>query len=64
MVVAGNARLDLSQWHDRKVNVFEDYRRAFGEDPPRVKSVGIMSDSDNTGVSVEAFYGDIRFLKN
>jgi hypothetical protein len=28
-----------------------------------VKSVGIMSDSDNTGVSVEAFYGDIRFLK-
>jgi len=64
MVIAGNSRLDLSQWHDKKVNVLEDYRRAFGEEPPRVKSVGIMSDSDNTGVSVEAFYGDIRFLKN
>jgi len=64
MVIAGNAERDLTRWHDAKVNVLEDFRRAFGEEPPRIKSVGIMSDSDNTGVSIEAFYGDIRFLKN
>jgi hypothetical protein len=64
MVVAANATRDLSRWHEAKVNVLEDYRRAFGEEPPRVKSVGIMSDSDNTGSSVEAFFGDIRFLRN
>ncbi len=64
MVVAANARRDLTAWHEARVNVLADYRRAFGEDPPRVKTVGIMSDSDNTGSSVEAFYGDIRFLKN
>ncbi len=64
MVVAGNASRDLSRWHEARVNVLEDFRRAFGEDPPRVKSVGIMTDSDNTGSSIEAFFGDIRFSKN
>jgi hypothetical protein len=63
MVVAGNSARDLSRWHEARVNVLEDYRRAFGEEPPRVKSVGIMSDSDNTGSSIEAFFGDIRFRK-
>ena len=63
MVIAGNSDLDLSRWHDKKVNVLEDYRRAFGEEPPRLRSVGIMSDSDNTGTSVEAFYGDIHFRR-
>jgi len=43
------------------VNVLEDYRRAFGEEPPRVRSVGIMSDSDNTGERTVAYYGDISF---
>jgi hypothetical protein len=63
MVVAGNSARDLSRWHETRVNVLEDYRRAFGEEPPRVKSVGIMSDSDNTGSTIEAFFGDIRFRK-
>jgi len=63
MVVAGNSQRDLSRWHEARVNVLEDFRRAFGEEPPRVKSVGIMSDSDNTGSSVEAWFGDIRFRK-
>ena len=63
MVVAGNSSRDLSRWHDARVNVLEDYRRAFGEEPPRVKTVGIMSDSDNTGSNIEAFFGDIRFRK-
>jgi hypothetical protein len=63
MVIAGNSHRDLTHWHEARVNVLEDYRRAFGEEPPRVKSVGIMSDSDNTGSSIEAFFGDIRFRK-
>lgn len=61
MVVAANGARDLSRWHETRVNVLEDYRRAFGEDPPRINKVGIMSDSDNTGTSIEAFFGDIRF---
>jgi len=62
MVIAGNATRDLARWHDMTFNVLEDFRRAFGEEPPRIKTVGIMSDSDATGSSVEAYFGDIRFL--
>ncbi len=61
MIVAGSGRKDLGTWHEERVNVLEDYRRAFGEEPPRVRAVGIMSDSDNTGARTVAWYGDIRF---
>lgn len=61
MVVAGSGSRNLGVWHEERHNVLADYRRAFGEDPPRVASVGIMSDSDNTGASVTAYFGDIRF---
>lgn len=61
MIVAGNSERDLSRWYRERVNVLEDYRRAFGEDPPRVNTVGVMSDSDNTGADVVAYFGDISF---
>ena len=61
MVVAGSGQRSLNAWHNERHNVLADYRRAFGEDPPRVASVGIMSDSDNTGASITAYFGDIRF---
>ncbi len=64
MVVAANSGRDLTRWHQQRVNILEDYRRAFNEEPPRVKAVAIMSDSDNTGTTVEAFYGDITFRRN
>ena len=62
MIVAANGGRDLSRWQVERVNLLEDYRRAFGEDPPRVRSVGIMSDSDNTNSVIEAWFGDIRVL--
>lgn len=61
MIVAGSGRQDLGRWHAERVNVLEDYRRAFGEEPPRVRAIGIMSDADNTGERTTAWFGDIRF---
>ena len=43
-------------------HLVEDYRRAFGEDPPKVGAVAIMTDTDNTGEEAVAWYGAIRFL--
>jgi hypothetical protein len=51
------------QWVTERRNVFEDYRRAFGEEPPRISGVGIMTDTDNTGETATAWYGDVVFLK-
>lgn len=47
---------------DEERNLAEDYRRAFGEDPPKVGAVAIMTDTDNTGEEAVAWYGAIRFL--
>ena len=38
----------LGQWFKEEVNVLEDYRRAFGHQPPSMAWVAIMNDSDNT----------------
>jgi len=48
-------------WQSERRNVFEDYRQIFGEEPRRVGAVAIMTDSDNTGTSAQAWYDDIRF---
>ena len=61
MIVVAGGRKDVGTWQDERVNLLYDYRRAFGEEPPRVRAVGIMSDSDNTGARTVAWYGDIRF---
>jgi hypothetical protein len=63
MIVAASGRDHVGTWQEERVNLLEDFRRAFGEDPPRVRAVGIMSDSDNTRVRTVAWYGDIRFEK-
>ena len=63
MIVAGSGTGNLGEWHEERVNLLEDYRRAFGEEPPRVRAVGIMSDSDNTGERTVAYFGDIRFSR-
>jgi Protein of unknown function (DUF3047) len=62
-IVAASGSRDVNRWHERRVNVLEDFRRAFGEEPPRIRAVGLMSDSDNTGGQAVAYYGDIQFRK-
>jgi hypothetical protein len=63
MIVAESGPNGLGEWREVTRNLYEDYRRAFGEEPPPVRSVGIMTDSDNTGASAEAYYGDIVFQR-
>jgi hypothetical protein len=41
----------------------EDYKQAFGKEPPMISGVAIMTDTDNTGESAIAYYGDIPFKK-
>jgi hypothetical protein len=50
------------QWVEETRNVFEDYRRYFGKEPPKAGAIAIMTDTDNTGESATAWYGPIRLL--
>ena len=61
MIVAESGRERLGQWQEVTRNVVEDYKRAFGKYPGPITSIGIMTDTDNTGDNVHAWYGDIEF---
>jgi len=61
MVVAQSGDHNAGRWIAERHNVLEDYRAAFGSDPKRLVSIGVMSDADNTGATVEAYYGDLSF---
>ena len=63
MIVVESGPEKVNQWVNEERNVLEDYRKAFGEDPPLVSGVALMTDTDNTGESATAYYGDISFRK-
>lgn len=54
---SGNTR--AGRWVVERRNLVDDYVRAFGREPPRAMGVAIMTDSDGTGETTSALYGDI-----
>jgi hypothetical protein len=63
MIVVESGADRLHQWVNEERNVYGDYKQAFGEEPPKISGVAIMTDTDNTGESATAYYGDILFEK-
>lgn len=59
MVVVDNGSAGLGSWQSFVRNVRDDYRRAFNEEPQRLLSLGVMTDTDNTGERAQAWYGDL-----
>jgi len=51
MLVKRSGNSDTGRWVEEEANILDDYRRAFGEDPPRRARLAVMNDSDNTGES-------------
>lgn len=50
----------LNQWLDYERDIRADYERAFGEPPGALIAVGVMTDSDNTRSTTQAWYGPLR----
>jgi hypothetical protein len=61
MIVIESGKNKVGQWVDEERNLYEDYKKAFGSEPPMVSGVAIMTDTDNTSESAIAYYGDIAF---
>ena len=57
---AGAAK--AGSWVNEEVNALEDYREAFGGDPPEEASLAVMNDSDNTGESSVSFLEFIEVI--
>jgi hypothetical protein len=63
MIVLQAGIVNMGEWIEQEVNVLEDYRQAFGKDPPNIASIAIMNDSDNTGESSVSFIDFIEIYK-
>ena len=62
MVVESGAK-NLNRWINEERDIYADYRNTFRKEPPMISGVAIMTDTDNTGESATAYYGDIQFHK-
>ena len=63
MIVVENGAANLNRWMTVERNLLDDYRAAFEDEAPPIVGVAIMTDTDNTGESATAWYGDIVFKK-
>jgi hypothetical protein len=59
MIVVESGPERLGVWRAYSRDVVDDYRRAFGDEPPRISGIAIMTDTDDTRESTVAWYGDI-----
>lgn len=63
MIVVESGTDRVGRWLAYERDVVADYRAAFGEDPPPISGVGLMTDADDTGASALAYYGDIALSR-
>ena len=63
MFVLESGKEKLNAWVSEERNVYEDYKKAFGDEPSMINGVAIMTDTDNTRETAMAYYGDIVFKK-
>jgi hypothetical protein len=63
MIVVESGETRVNQWVSEERNIYDDYKKAFGQEPPMISGIAIMTDTDNTGESATAYYGDIIFRK-
>jgi hypothetical protein len=49
----------VGKWKSFERDVYADFKRAFNDEPTHISGVAIMVDTDNTGESASARFGDI-----
>jgi hypothetical protein len=62
MIAIESGEENAGKWVNETRNVLQDYRNAFGKEPPKAGAIAIMTDTDNTGEAAIAWYGPIRIL--
>lgn len=59
MIVAESGSDRLGRWVHIARNVAEDFRAAFGEEPPPISAVVVAADTDNTRETARSWFGNI-----
>jgi hypothetical protein len=59
MVAVESGNSMAGQWLTEERDLLADYRRLFGTEPQDAEAIAIMTDTDNTGGTADAWYGEI-----
>jgi hypothetical protein len=57
MIVVESGAGRVGRWVAEERDLYADYRRLFGGEPPRIAGVAVMTDTDDTGERAVAYYG-------
>ena len=63
MIVLESGAARTARWVAEERNVAQDFRAAFGEDPPAITAVIVAADTDNTGEEAVSYFGDISLRR-
>ena len=61
-IVGDSGTTQLGQWVQHEHNRYQHYRKIFSEEPPLISGIAIITDTDNTGESATAYYGEILLV--
>jgi hypothetical protein len=62
-VVVRSGKAGIGSWITESRNVYDDYRKLFGEEPGAIRGVRIQINSQHTGTSAESSFADIAFTR-
>lgn len=64
MIAVESGPEKIGAWVTEERNIYRDYMSYFGEEPPDVIAIAIMTDTDNTGEEAVAYYADLSLCGN
>ena len=61
VVEGGNSK--LGQWLSYERSLYQDFKTLYGEEPRRLIFIGILNDTDQTGLAATSYISDLKFSK-
>ncbi|MEK6742668.1 MAG: DUF3047 domain-containing protein [Nitrospirota bacterium] len=63
VVVVRSGSAELGKWITETRNVYEDYKKFYGDEPPVVSGMRLQINSQHTETSGESWFADVEFRK-
>jgi len=63
VVVVRSGPAELGKWITETRNVYEDYRKLYGDEPPTIGGFRLQINSQHTGTTAESMFADVVFSK-
>ncbi len=63
MLAVDTGTANLGQWRHHVRDIKADWYEAFGETIENLDGIAIMTDTDNSGLAIEAWYADVAFTR-